>query len=285
MTKSPLVSVVVPTYNSNAMIAACLTSITQQTYPNIELIVVDNHSGDNTAEIARTFTDKVFIKGPERSAQRNYGVDHAAGAYVCIIDSDMELSPDVIQKCVEALQSSPSAKGAVIPEESFGEGFWAECKRLERSFYVGVDWMEAARFFDIKTYKKLGGYDANLVSGEDWDLSQRVAAIGPLVHIEALIYHNEGRLRLRRTLSKKYYYAKQITHYLAKTNHTENISKQTSPVGRFGLFLKSPAELLKKPHVGIGMLFMKCLEFGAGAIGVMAAKRNKKEATDGSAET
>lgn len=278
MTKRPLVSIIVPTYNSSSTLAACLESIKAQMYPDIELIVVDNHSQDDTLKIANRSTDRVFTKGPERSAQRNFGVSKAKGEYVCIIDSDMQLSPEVITQCVVAVEQQPTMKGIIIPEESFGEGFWAQCKQLERSFYVGVDWMEAARFFLKETYEQLGGYDQDLVSGEDWDLSQRVAALTPLGRINALIYHDEGKLRLGRTLSKKYYYAQKIAGYLDKKDHAAQTSRQTSIVGRYALFLRRPGKLLRQPHVGIGMLVMKTLEFGAGALGMMAAKRNRKEA-------
>jgi glycosyltransferase involved in cell wall biosynthesis len=65
---SPLVSVIIPTRNSGTTLANCLQSVKDQTYPNIELIVVDNFSTDNTQEIARTYTDHVYERGPERCA-------------------------------------------------------------------------------------------------------------------------------------------------------------------------------------------------------------------------
>ena len=77
-----------------------------------------------------------MLHGPERSAQRNFGVAHAQGKYVVIIDSDMVVTPYVIEKCVAVLDASPALQGVVIPEVSVGEGFRAQCKRLERSFYV-----------------------------------------------------------------------------------------------------------------------------------------------------
>lgn len=281
MTSSPLVSIIVPTYNSAETLADCLQSIEQQNYKAIELIVVDNHSADDTLQIAKRYTHHVFTRGPERSAQRNFGVERAKGDYVCIIDSDMQLSAEVITECVDAIRDQPNLKGVIIPEESFGEGFWAQCKKLERSFYVGVDWMEAARFFDKKTYVKLGGYDSSLVSGEDWDLSQRVATLAPLGRIQSLIHHNEGHLKLGRTLGKKYYYAKLIARYLAKTDHAPHTAKQTNILTRYLLYFRQPVKLLKRPHVGAGMLAMKTLEFGAGAMGMLAAKHNKKVSVDG----
>jgi glycosyltransferase involved in cell wall biosynthesis len=75
--KDPLVSVIVPTKNSSSTLVKCLDSIINQTYRNIEIIIVDNYSADSTRDIAMHYTDKVFTLGPERSPQVNYGVFYA----------------------------------------------------------------------------------------------------------------------------------------------------------------------------------------------------------------
>src|SRR5689334_15994468 len=98
--KNPLVSVIVPSYFSAATLDQCLESVAKQTYKHIELIVVDNHSTDGTLAIAKRYTDKVFTKGPERSAQVNYGVSKAKGEYIYKIDSDFVLEPTVVEECV-----------------------------------------------------------------------------------------------------------------------------------------------------------------------------------------
>jgi cellulose synthase/poly-beta-1,6-N-acetylglucosamine synthase-like glycosyltransferase len=265
---SPLVSVIVPTYNSAQFIEACLKSIKEQTYKNIELIVVDNNSKDNTKELAHKYTDKVFNKGPERSAQRNYGISESTGEYVVIIDSDMQLSPKVIESCVEEVSKNPELKGLVIPEESFGTGFWAQCKKLERSFYVGVSWMEAARFFSKEAYLSVGGYDESMVSGEDWDLAQRIEATYKTGRVNEFIYHNEGHLSLSKTLKKKFYYAKEFSKYTNKTESSK-IQNQTGVFQRYALFFSDPVKLFKNPFLGVGMLFMKMCEFGFGALGLV----------------
>jgi len=69
-----IASVVITTKNEERNIRFCLEGIACQSWPYREVIVVDNSSSDCTVEIARTFTNKVFDKGPERSAQRNYGM-------------------------------------------------------------------------------------------------------------------------------------------------------------------------------------------------------------------
>src|SRR5215208_4737328 len=71
---SPLVSIVVPTKNSSNTLGMTLESISTQTYRNYEIIIVDNHSTDATFNIAKRYTDKIYIIGPERTAQMNFGI-------------------------------------------------------------------------------------------------------------------------------------------------------------------------------------------------------------------
>jgi len=270
----PLVSAIITTKNSGRTLAICLQSLKEQDYPNLEIVVVDNASTDDTKEVAKGFTDLVFDKGPERSAQRNYAVEKAKGEYVAILDSDMKLSPQVISQCVAAIQQKGVVE-VVIPEESFGEGFWAQCKKLERSFYIGVSWIEAARFFPRELFQKVGGYDTRLNGGEDWELSQRIGREGDLAHIEAFIYHDEGKLSLRRTMAKKYYYAKDLKTYMKKETSSgggETVANQTSVLARYKLFFAQPGKLFANPVLGLGMLWMKTAELGAAGFGYLVGR-------------
>jgi len=269
-----IVSVIVPTKNSSKTLDSCLKSIKDQTYKYIEIILVDNFSNDDTLKIAKKYTKELYSKGPERSAQRNYGVDMSNGKYVFIIDSDMNLSPEVVEQCVNEI-SNKGVNGVVVPEESFGEGFWAQCKKLERSFYIGVPYMEAARFFRKSDFLSVNGYDEKMVSGEDWDLSQRIKKKGIFNNTKALIYHNEGRISLLKTLRKKIYYAKLFARYAKESRNKDSLSQQTNIIGRYLLFFSKPKKLFKKPILGIGMLFMKTCEFFFGGIGYLIAKINK----------
>ena len=275
---NPLVSVIVTTRNNHKTLDACLASIIGQTYHPIELIVVDNNSTDGTRTIARFYTEKVYICGPERCAQRNFAVDKATGEFVAIIDSDMELSPHVIQDCVDVMHYRPNTRGVIIPEESFGVGFWAACKRLERSFYNGNDAIEAARFFSKKTYVEVGGYDESLVSGEDWDLSTRVRALGRIERVTALIRHNEGRLKLIQTLRKKFYYAQKSKAFLRKQTASQRLQNGAGPISRYRLFLSRPGHLFRNPFLGFGMLCMKTFEFGFGGLGYLFSKDKRGDA-------
>lgn len=268
---TPLVSVVIPTRNRPQETLECVQSVRAQDYPNIEIVVVDGNSTDNTREVVSPVADLV-IKfseiGDHRCAQRNLGVEKAKGKYVLVIDSDMTLSTSVIRECVEKFESEENIAGIIIPEESFGIGFWAQCKALEKKFYQGVDWMEAARFYKKDLYISLGGYNPELTSGEDWDLSQRAGEHGQIARIQSYISHNEGQITLWGTMKKKYYYASKFSKY-ASTTKSKNIGSQTNIFQRYVIFFKKPSFIIQHPLLWTGMIVMKTGEFGAGGVGII----------------
>lgn len=271
--KQPLVSVIVTTRNNHETLDACLASIAAQDYDQLELIIVDNSSSDDTKDIARRYTDQVFSKGPERSAQRNFAATKAHGEYLLIVDSDMELGEKVVSSCVNVVRQDAKIGGVIIPEESFGEGFWAQCKQLERSYYVGQDAIEAARFFRRDVFDKVDGYSEEMTGGEDWDLSRRAGAVAPIGRVAEFIRHNEGRLYFGRTARKMYYYAQHATEYFAKNPTKSALTDQSGPLARYKLFFSRPAKLLRRPHVGAGMLLLKTTEYAVGGLGYLRARR------------
>lgn len=277
--KNDLVSVVIPVRNREVLIKKCIEAIKGQTYPAVEIVVVDGNSTDGTVEVAQAMADQVIVfpeKGDHRCAQRNLGVRGAKGVYVLILDSDMELSPEVIKEAVSEMQQG-GVSGVVIPEESFGQGYWAQCKKLEKSFYVGVPWMEAARFFRKREFLDIGGYDESLTSGEDWDLSQRMQSRGSLSRTQGYIYHNEGRIGLFETMRKKYYYAQAFARYARTTDAADNLDHQTGIFGRYQLFFSDPKKLFADIELGLGMLFMKTCEFGFGGVGYVIGRMKQKK--------
>lgn len=273
---NPLVSIIVTTKNEAQNIERCLESIHKQKYLTIETIVVDNNSTDKTKNIAKKYTEKVFNAGPERSAQRNFGAAKAKGDYLLFLDADMQLSVNVVSDLVNLIQKSQDRVGAVIiPEESYGIGFWAQVKKLERSFYVNNDDIEAARFYKKKVFDEMGGFDLTITGPEDWDLSQRVREKYDILRINSLIYHNEGKLSLLRSVSKKYYYSKKFSPYIQKKENKKYLLRQMSIIDRYKIFFLHPAKLFKNPLLGIGVLIMKTLEFGAGGIGFLIGTKHK----------
>ncbi len=127
--RCPLVSVVIPTYNSERTIELCLKSIANQSYDNVEVIIVDRFSEDGTVEIA--YGARVYQLDCERAKAKNMGLKVARGDYVLFVDSDMELSRDVVKECVEVMEGD-RVGGVVIPEKSVGDGFWVRVRDFER---------------------------------------------------------------------------------------------------------------------------------------------------------
>jgi glycosyltransferase involved in cell wall biosynthesis len=265
-----LVSAIVTTKNEELRLGSLLASLKAQTYANLEIIVVDNNSNDATKAIAARFTDKVYNWGPERSAQRNYAVSQAQGRYVLILDADMELAPTVVEDCVKVVRLDPTFKALVIPEESFGAGYWAKCKWLERSCYVGDATIEAARFFDKAVFEEFGGYDTKLNAFEDWDLPNRIKQHYKLGRINSFIRHNEGHLKLTTLMRKKRAYAKSLNSYLNKHSQTI-VSGQTIYFLR-PAFYRNWRHLLKHPLLFAGMVVMLTAETLAAVTGLVSQK-------------
>jgi glycosyltransferase involved in cell wall biosynthesis len=271
--EEPLVSIIIPTRNSARTLGGCLDSIARQTYARTEVIVVDNDSSDATREIAQRPDCLVLSIGPERSAQRNHGARHATGSHFLFIDSDMVLDPEVVEECVSATRSGPSA--AIIPEDSFGEGFWARCKRLERSCYVGDEDIEAARFYARDLFSRLGGYDEELSAGEDWDLSHRARLDGATIaRVASFIHHDEGRVKLRNLAVKKFQYGRSLPHYQRKNRSLANRQfRLIRPA-----FIRHRRTLAAEPLALTGMVVMKLLEFSAGAAGALVTLADRTRA-------
>ncbi len=265
----PLVSIIITTKNEQANIEALLKSIKIQSYKNFEIIVVDNNSTDKTKLIAKKYTKKVFNFGPERSAQRNFGVDKSEGIYVLILDADMVLDRKVLEDCVKQLEINSKAKALVIPEKSFGTSFWATVKGFEKSFYLGDSTIEAARFFDHKVFNQFKGYDLKITGPEDYELPYRISKKYSIDRIPSFIMHNEGNLSLWRTMKKKYYYASKASSYLKK--HPEMLFKQGNLLFRPAFFKKWPL-LLAHPFLSLSLFFMRAMEMSAAMLGFIKGR-------------
>ncbi len=306
------VSVVVTTKNEARNIGNCLASVAAQDYPRelVEIIVVDNGSTDDTKAIARRTTDLVFDKGPERSAQRNFGLLEAAtGNLVMFLDADMILSRTVVRRCVEMLAGGRHV-ALHIPEIVLGADYFPSVRRFERSFYDGTV-IDGARFIRKDALAAVGGFDASLTGPEDWDLDKKLKRLGTigllsrydfdavdayvaglppdgflesLIGFEArsgqdtpLLFHNEAAFHLGRYLKKKTYYTGSAEAYIAKwTPSDPDIRRQYGAVYRFlGVFIEHGRyrRLLSHPGKAFGMYFLRFL------VGAMFLARRSRQAS------
>jgi glycosyltransferase involved in cell wall biosynthesis len=257
-----LVSVIVPARNSAKTMARCLMSVKEQTHKNIEILVIDAFSDDDTYKIASGLGAKVYLLEGERTKAKNFAILKSAGDFLLFIDSDMILEPHVIEGCVRLSLIDRKIGGIIIPERSIGPGFWVRVRDFERSLYAGSK-IESARFFVKKYVELAGGFDEGVIAYEESTLPQRIENIGMIVgaRISSFILHIEEGFMLRKWLRKKRYYSMSSKLYSMKYEYYAK--SQLSVFNRFHIFLgeKKWKTLLRHPVLSSGMFILKTLEF------------------------
>jgi glycosyltransferase involved in cell wall biosynthesis len=259
----PLVSIVVPTKNSSPTLDACLQSVKDQTYQNIEIILVDNNSTDITKEIAHKYTDKVYNKGPERSAQVNYGVEQASGEYVYKIDSDFVLDKDVVEQCVNEIQKGLDA--IVVHNSPDVRVSWiAKIRKFEVDMYKYDITHSSARFVKKDVYKAIGGFNEKITAGEDYDLQNKLNRQGYKTgFIDAEALHLGEPTHILPHMMKYYMYGKDFVNYKSEN---EKESKEQLSFGR-SVYLKNWKKFLRHPFLGIAFIIYNFFKFGFGSVG------------------
>lgn len=106
-----LISVVIPTYNREATIKATLESILQQTYRNLEILVVDDASNDNTGKVIRSINDPriYYFKNKKQmgaNISRNIGIEHAKGKLIAFCDSADTWAAEKLEKQLQIMQET-----------------------------------------------------------------------------------------------------------------------------------------------------------------------------------
>jgi len=274
MANKPLVSVIIPTKNSEPTIEKCLKSIKMQTYTNIEIIVVDNYSRDGTREIADKYGTRIFSKEPERASQVNFGVKRAKGKYVYRVDSDFVLEPSVVEEAVTVCEQQGYGAVAVHNTSDPTVSFWSKVRKLERDCYRDDEFNIGARFFKRKVFEAVGGFDETLVAAEDYDLHNRLLERGVKVgRIRAQEIHIGEPKTLGEIAKKHYYYGKTIRNYVRKNPHRAR--RQLSPVRLSYFGYKS--QFLRNPVLAVGFIIYQFVRYFATAIGFLTVKLEGKE--------
>jgi len=203
MTYRPFVSVVIPTFNRAQRVQAALASVLAQTYPEFEVIVVDDGSTDGTAEaIQRLISPQrgngkqiryFFQPNQGQSAARNKGIDEARGEWVAFLDSDDVWLPEKLEWQLRAIEQFEGKCCACITDarlvDNLGKdttAFRESGKRYEET--LGVDQEASAGLVScrdpfwvstllvrIDVIKQLGSFDTNIRYAEDHDFLFRLS--------------------------------------------------------------------------------------------------------------
>jgi glycosyltransferase involved in cell wall biosynthesis/Tfp pilus assembly protein PilF len=183
-----LVSVIIPCYNYARYLRAAVESVIGQTYENTEIIIVNDGSTDNSAQVA----EELIAAHPDRSIRlinqpnagqpaisRNRGITEARGEYLLCLDADDLIAPTMIEECLEVLESDPGVAIAYTDRLDF-DG-------VDQVVYAGVYDFPRLRYanhlsycalFRREVWDAVGGYRTNVKGVEDWDFWVAAGAKG-----------------------------------------------------------------------------------------------------------
>lgn len=242
---APSVAIVIVVWNGKADTLECLESLSHDTYPNRDIIVVDNGSSDGSSEeIARAFPDTIVLKTGQNlgfTGGNNVGIQHAnkMGAdYVYLLNNDTTVEPDALEALVATAESQPTAGllAPIIFEYYPPRPIWFAGSKMD--LQRGAAWHDnshvpepteapyeipwatgCAMLIRTRLMQELGGFDDRYyLSSEDVDLCVRVRKSGlrVLAVPAARIYHKGGRSGLRMSGIHFYYTVRNTLLLLRK---------------------------------------------------------------------
>ena len=182
------ISVIIPVFNGEKTIEETINSILNQTFKDIEIIIINDGSTDATLEIIKNISDsriKIFsYPNAGLSASRNRGIDRAKGEYISFIDADDLWTPDKLELQWQALQSNPQAAVAYSWTDYIDESskFLKSGRRIKIngdafSKLLITNFLENGSNPLIRQEAlEIGGFDESLAAAEDKDMWLRLAA-------------------------------------------------------------------------------------------------------------
>jgi glycosyltransferase involved in cell wall biosynthesis len=173
----PLVSIIIPCYNTAQFIAETIQSVITQTYVNWQCVIVNDGSTDNTEDVIKT-----LIAGDDRfafyaqpnsgpSVARNLAISTAAGEYILPLDGDDKISPNYVEECVKALSSSNQIKLVYGAGVKFGlkNETW-KLKPYSWETLLFGNCIHCSGMYRKVDWQAAGGYDVTMRDGlEDWE--------------------------------------------------------------------------------------------------------------------
>jgi len=186
----PKVSVIIPTYNRSPIVGRAIRSVLNQTYKNLELIIVNDASEDETEKVVKNIKDERIIylsheKNKGGGAARNTGLKVASGKYVALLDDDDEWLLEKVEKQIKKFQTLSNANVGLIYSGFYyvsGKNgkFIMEIQPVLRG-KVYISLLEACilgsptPLIEKTCFQKAGFYDEKLPSCQDWDMWIRIS--------------------------------------------------------------------------------------------------------------
>ncbi len=203
--KKPLVSVIIPTFNRSSMVVEAVESVLAQSYAELEVIVVDDGSTDDTRERLRSYGQRLILVVNEKnrgvSAARNRGIRQSRGEFVALLDSDDLWRPGKIQRQLDFFSAHPRAMICQTEEIWVRRGRRVNPRQKHRKYsgYIFPHCLPlcivspSAVMIKRELLSRVGLFDEQLPACEDYDLWLRIAAHEPIFLLgEPLIVKRGG---------------------------------------------------------------------------------------------
>lgn len=208
---NPLVTVVIPIYNSDDYLAQTIDWVLESSYKDIEIILVDDGSTDKSALIAKNYVDKfdnIFFYGQKNqgvSVARNLGISKAKGKYIIPVDSDDMICDRYIEEAVKVLESNPEVKVVTAEGEYFGQKTGPrKLPDFDLNLLARKNILHVSALYRKSDWERIGGYCKELLGREDWDFWISMLKDGgevfklPFIGYKYRIRTNSKRIRTRK---------------------------------------------------------------------------------------
>lgn len=256
MLKNPYsgqVSVIIPAFNCAGTIGACIESMQKQTYKNLQIIVVDDASTDNTGQVVANF-DVEYILLPENkgaSVAKNTGAMAAKGAVITFAEADGYYDEDYIEKILRPLHIP-----GVVASINLGRKVWTRrntplVRHQNDLFEAAVRLVEKGKrgtgawAFAVAPFWEIGGYDPECRVGEDMDLVRRlVRTLGRTAVGGRSTLHHKDPDTLRKYWRRAYWGGFFSGKYQAKWKSSENILNKLLYLAKYFALAAAPLYFL-----------------------------------------
>ena len=205
----PLVSVVIPCYNQAHFLGEAIESVLSQSYPNFEIIVVDDGSPDDTAEVAARYPEVRYVRQDNQgvSVARNSGLARSGGAYIVFLDADDRLLPEALEVGVRELEAHPECAlvfGYSNHMAANGTPLFSYRPHVEGDHYLELlryNYISpsAVAMYRRDVFDSVGGFDPSLRACQDYDFYLRIARRFPIHGYDRVVVdyrqHDTNRTR------------------------------------------------------------------------------------------
>ncbi|MBE9164401.1 glycosyltransferase [Tychonema sp. LEGE 06208] len=243
--QTPLVSVIIPAYNGDRYIAQAVESVLAQTFTNLEIIVVDDGSTDETHQVLQPYLDKIrYVYQENRgvAAARNRGIQEAKGEFIAFLDQDDFFEPDKLAAQIALFRSSPSLgivnSGWRLVNEQ-GDAIsditpWLYFPKLNlETWIVQMPVLPSAMMFSRQWLEIAGGFNSEFDSVDDSDLVLRLAVLGCeaawLPQITVSYRQHDKNVSIKKALKQANLFITLKQQFFAKPDLPQHIRELENP--------------------------------------------------------